>query len=175
MRRRHIPGEPEPPTKGELKRQAHSVQELAERLIDTPDGVLEGLDLPETLVDALQLARRITSHGALLRQKMYIGKLMRRIDIAPIRERLDAKDEARRNEARRFHRVERWRDRIVEEGDAALEELLAAYPRLENPDFRALARLARMERSQEGSQRHARNLFRALNDALGQTGPARDA
>jgi ribosome-associated protein len=167
MRRRHIPGEPEPPTKGELKRQAHSIQELAERLIDTPDWVLEGLDLPETLLDAIQLARRITSHGALLRQKMYIGKLMRKIDVEPVRERLDAQDEARRNVARRFHRVERWRDRIVEEGDAALGELLAAYPGLDNPEFRALAGQARKERGREGSQRHSRNLFRALNDALG--------
>jgi ribosome-associated protein len=168
MRRRHIPGEPEPPTKGELKRQAHSVQELGERLIDTPDAVLEGLGLPETLLDAIQLARRITSHGALLRQKMYIGKLMRKIDVEPIRERLEAQDAARRNEARRFHRVERWRDRLLEEGEAALEELLAAYPGLDNPQFRTLAAQAGAERGREGSQRHSRSLFRALNEALGQ-------
>jgi ribosome-associated protein len=168
MRRRHIPGEPEPPTKGELKRQAHSVQELGERLLDTPDSVLEGLDLPETLLDAIQLARRITSHGALLRQKMYIGKLMRKIDVEPIRERLESQEAARRNEARRFHRVEHWRDRLLEGGDAALEELLAAYPGLDKPQFRALAGQARTERDQEGSKRHSRELFRALNDALGQ-------
>ena len=168
MRRRHIPGEPEPPTKGELKRQAHSVQELGERLIETPDAVLEGLDLPEKLLDAVQLARRITSHGALLRQKMYIGKLMRKIDVEPIRERLESQDAARRNEARRFHRVERWRDRLVEEGDAALAELLAAHPGLDNPPFRTLAAEAHAQRGREGSQRHSRSLFRALDDALAQ-------
>jgi ribosome-associated protein len=157
MRRRHIPGEPEPPTKGELKRQAHSIQELGESLIDAPDQVLETLDLPETLLDAIQLARRITSHGALLRQKMYIGKLMRKIDVEPIRARLEAQDAARRNEARRFHRVERWRDRILDEDDTALEELVADHPQLDNPQFRSL----------EQSHRFSRELFRALNEALG--------
>lgn len=168
MRRRHIPGEPEPPTKGELKRRAHSVQELGEQLIDAPDAVLESLELPETLLDAIQLARRITSHGALLRQKMYIGKLMRKIDVEPIRERLESQHAARRNEARRFHRVEHWRDRIVEEGETAIGELVADYPALDSPQFRALAAEARRERGQAGSRRSSRELFRALNEALAQ-------
>lgn len=168
MRRRHIPGEPEPPTKGELKRQAHSVQELGEQLIDAPDAVLEALELPETLLDAIHLARRITSHGALLRQKMYIGKLMRKIDVEPIRERLESQHAARRNEARRFHRVEHWRDRLVEEGETAVGELVADYPGLDSPQFRALAAEARRERGQEGSRRSSRELFRALNEALAQ-------
>ena len=68
----------------------------------------------------------------------------------------------------RVHRVEHWRDRLLEGGDAALEELLAAYPGLDKPQFRALAGQARTERDQEGSKRHSRELFRALNDALGQ-------
>jgi ribosome-associated protein len=168
MRRRHIPGEPEPPTKGELKRQAHSVQELGEQLIDAPDAVLEALELPETLLDAIHLARRITSHGALLRQKMYIGKLMRKIDVEPIRERLESQQAARRNEARRFHRVEHWRDRIVDEGETAIGELVADYPTLDSPQFRALAAEARRERGQEGSRRSSRELFRALNEAMAQ-------
>jgi ribosome-associated protein len=167
MRRRHIPGEPEPPTKGELKRQAHSVQELGERLIDAPDAVLDGLDLPETLLDAIQLARRITSHGALLRQKMYIGKLLRKVEVEPIRERLESQDAARRNEARRFHRVERWRDRLLDEGEPALDELLEAHPGLDGPQFRSLLSQAQTERARGGSQRHSRSLFRALNSALG--------
>jgi ribosome-associated protein len=167
MRRRHIPGEPEPPTKGELKRQAHSIQELGEKLIEAPDPVLEALDLPEALLDAIQLARRITSHGALLRQKMYIGKLMRKIDVEPIRARLEAEDAARRNEARRFHRVERWRDRILDADDTALEELVADHPQLDNPQFRNLAAAARKERGREQSHRFSRELFRALNEALG--------
>jgi len=129
--------------------------------------VLEDLDLPESLLDAIQLARRITSHGALLRQKMYIGKLLRKIDVQPIRERLESQDASRRNEARRFHRVERWRDRILQEGETALAELLATHPDLDNPQFRTLAAEACAERGREGSRRHSRSLFRALNEALG--------
>ena len=36
------------------------------------------------------LARKITAHGGLYRQKQYIGKLMRKIDAEPIRAALDA-------------------------------------------------------------------------------------
>jgi ribosome-associated protein len=65
MRRRELPGGLPPPTKGELKRQALAVQDLADRLIDAPESVAAGIDLPEKLADAIALARRITSHAAL--------------------------------------------------------------------------------------------------------------
>jgi ribosome-associated protein len=39
--------------------------------------------------DAVLEARRIKAHGALRRQKQYIGKLMGRIDPEPIREALE--------------------------------------------------------------------------------------
>jgi ribosome-associated protein len=166
MRRRHIPGEPEPPTKGELKRQAHSVQELAEQLVDAPDAVLNALQLPETIYDAIQLARRITSRGALVRQKQFIGKLMRKIDVEPVREALESRVTARRNEARRFHRAERWRDRILAEGDDAVEALVADCPQLDTPQFRGLASEAQRERARGQSRQSARELFRALSVAL---------
>ena len=89
MRRRAIPGEPEPPSKGELKRRAHSVQELADRLIAVPESTLDGLDLPEALRDAVLLARRINGGSALVRQKQYVAKLMRRIDVEPLRAALE--------------------------------------------------------------------------------------
>jgi ribosome-associated protein len=166
MRRRHVPGEPEPPTKGELKRQAQSVQELAEQLIGAPESLLAGLDLPENVGDAVMLARKITSHAALVRQKQYVGKLMRKIDVEPIRAALESRNEARRLQALRFHRVERWRDRILEEGEPALEELFGECAALDTLDFRRLAAEARRDHGAGGSPRASRELFRALAAAL---------
>ena len=116
MRRRELPGGIPPPTKGELKRQALAVQELANRLIDAPESVGAGLELPEKLTDAIALARRITSHAALLRQRQFVGKLMRGIDPEPIRAALEARDGAAHQDAARFRRAERWRDRLVDGG-----------------------------------------------------------
>jgi ribosome-associated protein len=166
MRRRAIPGEPEPPSKGELKRRAHSVQELADRLIAVPESTLDSLDLPEALRDAVLLARRINGGSALVRQKQYVAKLMRRIDVEPLRAALESRDAERRLEARRFQRAERWRDRVVTEGEPAVLALLGELPMLDEPGFRSLADEARREHAAGGAPRARRELFRALYAAL---------
>lgn len=166
MRRRHVEGEPEPPTKGELKREAQSLQRLGEELIAAPATVLESLALPEKLVDAVRLARRITSRAALARQKQFVGKLMRQIDAEPIRAALAAREEERRLAARRLHRVERWRERVLEEGDAAIEALAAEVPGIDAAALRSLAGRARRERASGRSSAASRELFRALEAAL---------
>ena len=166
MRRRSLPGEPEPPTKGELKRRAQAVQEVADRLVDAPQSTLDAIELPETVHDAVVAARRISSRSALLRQRQFVAKLLRRHDVEPIRQALDVADAAGRREARRFRELERWRDRIVADGDGAIEALLAEHPAADREALRALAATCRRE-PDPGRQRTARRaLFRALDAIL---------
>src|SRR4051794_7017426 len=113
----------EPPSKSERKRQSTELQDLGEALIGLSQGELDALPLPDVLRDAVMLARRITAHGGLYRQKQYIGKLMRKIDAEPIREALESRKERERVAAARFRRIEQWRDRLVREGTPALEQL----------------------------------------------------
>lgn len=72
------------PSKSSRKRAAHAAQAMGERLITLREAELERLALPEPLLTAVREARRIRSHGGLSRQKQYIGKLMREIDLAPL-------------------------------------------------------------------------------------------
>ncbi|HEY8265017.1 MAG TPA: ribosome biogenesis factor YjgA [Steroidobacteraceae bacterium] len=166
MRRRELPGGLPPPTKGELKRQALAVQELADRLIDAPESVGAGLDLPEKLADAIALARRITSHGALLRQRQFVAKLMRGIDPEPIRAALEAVDDVPRQDAARFRRAERWRDRLVEGGKEALAEFTAEYPAADGAELARLVTAAVAERRDDRSPGAGRKLFRFVQAAL---------
>jgi ribosome-associated protein len=168
MRRRQLPGEPEPPSKGELKRQAHAVQELADRLVEAPEATIAGLDLPERLHDAVMLARRIRGGGALVRQKQFVAKLMRGTDVEPIRAALLEQDAERLLDARLFRQVEGWRDRILEEGLPAVEALAAECPSLDTAEFRTLAENARQELRAGRSPGSARELFRAVDRALRQ-------
>src|SRR5690606_17993154 len=115
----------ERPSKSERKRQSDDLQSLGEALIDLPQNELDALPLPEQLRDAVMLARRITAHGGLYRQKQYIGKLMRKIDAEPIRAALAARHERERLESMRFHRIEQWRARLIQEGAAGLEAFFA--------------------------------------------------
>jgi ribosome-associated protein len=165
MRRRELPGGIAPPTKSELKRQARSVQALADRLVEAPAELVEALGLPDRLADAIALARRIGGGGALVRQRQYVAKLMRGLDLAPLQAALDARAEAARLDAARFRRAERWRDRLVEGGEAAIAEFIAEYA----VDREELARLAADARAERRAGRPAgagRRLFRLVQDAL---------
>lgn len=167
MRRRQLPGEPPPPTKSELKRQARSVQELADRLIAAPEALVAGLTLNEKLADAVALARRITSHGALLRQRQFVAKLMRGVDPEPIRAALEADAQSARQEAAHFRRAERWRDRLVAEPASAIADFLAAFPAMDRAELQRLVAAAVAERGSGKAGGAARELFRRVRQQLG--------
>ncbi|MDX1444076.1 MAG: ribosome biogenesis factor YjgA [Gammaproteobacteria bacterium] len=154
------------PSKTRLKREAEAAQALGERLISLDDATLEDLDLPEKLIDAVRLARTMKSHGALRRQRQYIGKLMRGIDssdISAVMEQLD-QDSAAAN--RLQHAAEQWRERLLDEGDTALAELLDKCPTADRQQLRQLVRAAQAERKAGKAPKQQRALFRELRSLL---------
>lgn len=77
------------PSKSAKKREYLALQKLGEQLLTVRESDLLAMDLDEELLAAVQDARRIKSHGALRRQKQFIGKLMRGIDPEPVRTALE--------------------------------------------------------------------------------------
>lgn len=73
------------PSKSARKREFLALQKLGEELIALHESDLQEMGLDEELLEAVLDARQIKSHGALRRQKQYIGKIMRQIDPEPIR------------------------------------------------------------------------------------------
>lgn len=159
------------PSKSSRKRAAHAAQDLGEELIRMRDGELESLDLPESLVDAVREARRITSRGGLARQRQYIGKLMRDVDPEPIHAFLASRNTVTAREAERFKRVEGWRERLIVEGAPALAELEREWPGLDRDEWARRASAAREERARTAATGAAgRELFRALRALLEKNG-----
>jgi ribosome-associated protein len=163
----------ERPSKSARKRAAHEAQALGEALIELRDAELDALDLPETLVDAVRLARRTPSRAGAARQRQYIGKLMRDLDLEPIRSALSARSRQSALEAERFKRIEDWRERLISEGAPALEELERWRPGIDRDVWSRHIRDARTERARlqsDGSRgsgggsvgTHGRELFRLL-------------
>jgi len=150
------------PSKSERKRAAHAAQDLGEALIALKDSDLEALDLPERLLDAIRDARRIPSRGGGARQRQYIGKLMRDIDIEPIRAAIAARGEQSALEAGRFKRLEDWRERLITEGAPALEHLERWRPGLDRTAWQRRITTAQSERARSPSGPASRDLFRAL-------------
>jgi ribosome-associated protein len=159
------------PSKSSRKRAAHAAQDLGEELIRMRDSELESLDLPESLVDAVREARRITSRGGLARQRQYIGKLMRDVDPEPIHAFLASRNTVTARDAERFKRVEGWRERLIVEGAPALAELERGRPGLDHDEWARRVSAAREERARTAATGAAgRELFRALRALLGGEG-----
>jgi ribosome-associated protein len=155
------------PSKSVLKREAHRAQALGEQLIALKDSDLVALALPERLYEAIVAARTIGSRGGGARQRQYIGKLMRDIDLTQVREALAAKTAKVAQDAQRFQRVENWRTRLLEDGPPALAALRAAYPALDEAEWLKRVAAAQAERAHSGAVGGAaRELFRALRELL---------
>ena len=153
-------------SKSELKRQMHELQALGEELTKLTPAQLEKIVIPNELRDAILHANHITSRGAHKRQLQYIGRLMRDIDPAPIKTQLDQLRQKDAAAKRHFHQIEQWRDRLISEGDSALDELLANHHDIDRQQFRALIRKANKERSQNNTPQAARKLFHLLQEVL---------
>ena len=78
----------ERPSRSARKRAAEALQKLGERLTELRESELAALDLPEELLGAVRDVRRLGHTPARARACQYIGKLMRRIDTAPIEKAL---------------------------------------------------------------------------------------
>ena len=162
--------EEEKPSKTQRKRAMHELQALGERLVELNPAQLARMALPEALSDAIEQVRRMTKHEARRRQIQYIGRLMRSADADSIRETLKTWDGVSVRHTARQHRIERWREELLED-DGALGALASAHPGLDTQYLRALVRNARAERS-AGRPPHAyRELFRALRDIIPDSQP----
>jgi ribosome-associated protein len=154
------------PSKSELKRQDHGLRELGVALVELPLVELEAIELPEKLRDAVMECRRITSHGARLRQEMYIAKVMRHVDVEPIRHALAQRSETDRQRVRREHMLEQWRERLLADEAAAWTELGSLVDPQLLQQMRSLAKQARIEQAAARPPAASRQLFRRLREAL---------
>jgi ribosome-associated protein len=157
------------PSKTRRKQDMHALQELGVALVALDAKRLATLDLSEPLADAIAVARKVTKHEARRRQLQYIGRLMRDVDAAPIRNALAAWAEGSQRERARFAALERWRDRILDEPDG-LQAFFAAHPAAPREALAALVADARAERARGAPPRNARALFRALKRILDDEG-----
>ena len=152
-----------PLSKSQRKRDALALQALADELIRLSPSQLESVPLAEDLRAAV-ISGRDLSRGAYRRHVRYLGRLLRDMDITPIRNAVDAYRRASHEDKARLKRLERWRERLLEEGDAAVAELLEEFPGADPQQLRQLLRNARKEHEAGRTPRSFRQLFRFLRE-----------
>lgn len=153
-------------SKSARKREATALQELGVQLAGLPDAEMGNLDLPENLVTALKALRRLSSRGAQVRQRQYIGKLMRGIDPEPVLAKLADRKRKHDTEIRHFQRIEQWRDRLLAEPDGTLKELLKEHPRADGALLTKLLAKIDRERTEQRSPAGTRELFAYLRQLM---------
>ena len=157
------------PSRGEQRREALAVLELASKMIEQNETRISQLPMSAELVNLTLISKKITSQIARKRQMQFLAKQLRRqeeVVLTAIRAALDFDKTISRQETASLHRVEAWRDRLIEEGDAALAELLNEYPSADRQHLRQLARNAKEEKSKNKPPHAFRDLFRELREVM---------
>lgn len=151
-------------SKTQVKRELHALQDLGERLTTLKPDLLAKLPLTDALRRALAEAPKHVAHAARKRHIQFLGKLMREQDIEAILALIDQVDSSTREYNERFHALERWRDRLVAEGDTALESFVEIYPEADRQHMRGLIRHAQHEAARNKPPAAARKVFKYIRE-----------
>lgn len=163
------------PSKSMLKRESSDLQALGKQLLEMPDSRLDDIGMPDRLREALDMWKKTKSHEGKRRQLQFIGKVMREVDAAPLREAVAAFQLGHARNALALHQAERWRADLLDENDKdAVTRWAEAYPDTDLQQLRALIRNARKDAAlvpEKRSGRAFRELFQYIKNAMEEQSP----
>jgi ribosome-associated protein len=150
------------PSKSQRKRDMHALRDMGERLLELPDAHVREL-LPSEIMDALTACRKITKGNARKRQMQYVGKLLRQVETDKLQALLDRFDASSQDHVNKFHKLERWRERLLSQDNTVTEEIISETPGIDRQHLRQLTRAAVLERAQDKQlQVQFRKLFQYM-------------
>lgn len=145
----------------EMKRDMEMLQELGEELVKLKPSLLKKFPLDETLLIAIIDAQRFEKE-AKRRQLQLIGKMMRTRDPEPIQAALDLHNNKNNQQGIELLKLEKMRDRIIAEGDSAINDVIEKYPEADRQKLRQLARTAKKEQEGNKPPRAYREIFQYI-------------
>lgn len=157
----------ERPSKSQLKREMHALQTLGEAIIAMTPAERARFPLSDDMLAAVEETARVRSHEGRRRHMQYVGKVMRREDLEAIKAVYDEIEQEKLRRDHAFHRLEAWRDRLLDEGDGAVEAFITDYPDVDRQTLRQLIRNAQRERDKGKPPASARKLFKLIRDTAG--------
>ncbi|MCX7102415.1 MAG: DUF615 domain-containing protein [Methylobacter sp.] len=150
------------PNKTQIKKDMAVIFALSEEMAELSSGQLKLLELPEIINKAVIDASGMPHKGARKRQLKFITGQLFKIDIEPILEKLARIKNKSAHAVREHHAVERWRDRLIAEGNDALTILLSEQPQADRQLLRQLLRNAQKEAELGKPPKSSRLLYRQL-------------
>jgi ribosome-associated protein len=152
-------------SKTEIKREMHRLQDFAQSLVEMSKHQRSLLPLSEDLKDAMIVADKIRNkHEALRRHIRHIAKILLETDLDPIHQAIDVMANKHQQATAKFVRLENLRDELIEQGNEAIEALLAEFELMDRQKLKQLVRHAAKEKKSEKLGKHYRNLFDYLKE-----------
>ena len=152
-------------SKSEMKRDMLALQKLGEAIVKLSDGQFATIPIADpTLAEAMATARRIKHREGLRRQLQYIGKLMRKTDTEAMIAAYRQLEDGRKEDSRKFHQLEQWRDQLIAGGPNSVEEVMARFARADRQHLRQLVMQANREQKNNKPPAASRKLFRYLRE-----------
>lgn len=143
------------------RQDARAVSLLGLELIALSPSVLDRLDLPSELREAIALCQRLKLR-ARSRQKRLIAQLLRAEDHDAIRGRIGTYGVVRFRDIAREKQNELWCARLIAEGDPALQDFMETYPDADRQQIRTFVRGAQQDPAEKKTQRAQRGLLRVI-------------
>ena len=150
------------PNKTQIKKDMAALFALSEEISELAPAQLKNLELPESIYKALVEVSGMPHKGARKRLLKFITGQLHKIDIEPILEKLARMKNKSAHAVREHHHVERWRDKLIAEGNEALTELLNEQPHADRQQLRQLLRNAQKEAEAAKPPKSSRLLYRYL-------------
>ncbi len=90
--------------------------------------------------------------------------MLRNRDVDPIRQALDKLKNRHNQQVALFHKLEQIRDRLINDGDDAVAEVLNLWPEADRQQLRSLIRNAKKEKEGNKPPKSARLIFQYLRE-----------
>jgi len=153
-------------SKSQVKRECHALTDLGVELVALTDEQLKNISMSDNLLKAINEAKRIRKHSAIKRHRLYIGKLIRNEDWETIQQQLDKIKEVSQQSNAEFKAMERWRDRMLSDGNDVVNEFIGEHHDADRQKLRQLVKNAINEKLQNRPPASARKLFKYIREII---------
>ncbi|WP_373017168.1 ribosome biogenesis factor YjgA [Thiomicrorhabdus sp.] len=148
----------------QIKKAAQAVTDLGEQIAAMTETEIKKLQLPSEFEQAVLLLKTMDKGPAIKRQKLFLGKYLRQNEplIVEIKDKLAEIEARTKQQNAHFQQLEKWRDRLIAEGDEALGEFMDRYPQADRQQLRQWIRNAKKEQETNKPPKSARLMFKYL-------------
>ena len=151
------------PSKTEQKKAMARMQLLGEKLAALPPEKIQALPVNDVLIFNLLQMARIPSFEAKRRQTQLLAKLLRRENEADILAALNHKQPAKKQA-----QLTRWLDRLIAQGDGALNDFVRQFPASERHTLRQHVMRVQKVKAEQASDEEQAEMLLALENYVNQ-------